>query len=186
MPQNTNMKDVNKAVKMNKAQKGKYLVFDLANEVYGLEILKVQEIIGMIDITRVPRMPDFVRGVINLRGKIIPVMDLRLKFNLDMKEYTERTCIIVVKIEKEDSQVTTGVIVDEVSEVEDIKDDQIEPSPDFGANVNTDFILGVGKSKNRVVMLLDIEKILTDEDVINLRQATVNRSGEKNKEGKEC
>lgn len=144
---------------------GKYLTFQLAAEEYGLEILKVQEIIGIMDITRVPRMPEFVRGVVNLRGKVIPVVDLRLKFSIESQDDTEKTCIIVVQIARGESQVTTGIIVDEVSEVLDVADDQIEDSPSFGANVNTEFILAMGKIGQKVVMFLDIDKILSGDEI---------------------
>jgi purine-binding chemotaxis protein CheW len=144
---------------------GKYLTFNLAAEEYGLEILKVQEIIGIMSVTRVPRTPEFVRGVINLRGKIIPVVDLRLKFDLEAKEDTEKTCIIVVQVARADQQVTMGIIVDEVSEVLDITAGQIEPPPEFGNAVEADFILGMGKVEQKVVMLLDVDKVLSGEEV---------------------
>jgi len=144
---------------------GKYLTFELGGEIYGLEILKVQEIIGIMAITRVPRTPDFVRGVINLRGKVIPVVDLRLKFGLEKKEDTERTCIIVVQVGHSDSLITMGLIVDEVSEVLDIQAEQIEPPPDLGASIETDFILGMGKVEEMVVMLLDVDKALSDREI---------------------
>ncbi len=144
---------------------GKYLTFNLAAEEYGLEILKVQEIIGIMKVTRVPRTPDFVRGVINLRGKVIPVVDLRLKFGLEGKEDTEKTCIIVVQVARADQQVTMGVIVDEVSEVLEIAAAQIEPAPEFGNAVEADFILGMGKVEQKVIMLLDVDKVLSGEEV---------------------
>jgi len=145
---------------------GKYLTFELGGEVYGLEILKVQEIIGMMTVTRVPRTPNFVRGVINLRGKVIPVIDLRRKFGMEPQEDTEKTCIVVVQIAAggTDQTTTMGIIVDEVSEVLDIDAEQIEPPPSFGASVDTDFILGMGKVAERVVMLLDIDKVLTQAE----------------------
>ena len=150
---------------------GKYLTFKVANEEYGLEILKVQEIIGIMTVTRVPKMPDFVRGVINLRGKVIPVIDLRLKFGIESQEDTEKTCIIVVQITRDSSQVTTGVIVDEVSEVLDIEEDQVEDAPLFGESVNTDFILGMGKVGQKVVMFLDIDKVLSGGEIEHLDEA---------------
>ncbi len=144
---------------------GKYLTFELGAEIYGLEILKVQEIMGMMGVTQVPRTPDFVRGVINLRGKVIPVMDLRLKFCMEKIEDTERTCIIVVQVDSEDSQITMGIIVDEVSEVLDISTEQIEPPPSFGTQVETDFIMGMGKIEEHVVILLDVDKVLSSGEV---------------------
>ncbi len=140
---------------------GKYLTFKLADEEYGLEILKVQEIIGMMNVTRVPKMPNYIRGVINLRGKVIPVADLRLKFGLDHTEDTERTCIIVVQVSHGEQEVTTGIIVDEVSEVLDVAGEQIEESPSFGGAVDTEFILAMGKIGDQVIMFLDIDKVLS-------------------------
>ena len=153
-----------------RALAGKYLTFKLAAEEYGLEILKVQEIIKMMDITRVPRTPGFVRGVINLRGKVIPVIDLRLKFGMESKETTEKTCVIVVQVARENTTVTTGIIVDEVSEVLDIASGEIEPAPSFGTNVDTRFILGMAKAKGSVKILLDINKVLSAGEVESLSQ----------------
>ncbi len=144
---------------------GKYLTFLLGSESYGIGIMKVQEIIGIMAITRVPRTPDFIRGVINLRGKVIPVVDLRLKFGMDALASTGRSCVIVVRIYQNDSLVTTGLIVDAVSEVLDIRTDQIEDSPSFGENVNTDYIMGMGKCAGKVVMLLDIDWVLSREEI---------------------
>jgi purine-binding chemotaxis protein CheW len=147
------------------AKAGKYLTFKLAVEEYGLEILKVQEIMKMVEVTKIPRTPDYVRGVINLRGKVIPVVDLRLKFGMEAKDTTVKTCVIVVQVKRNDSTVTMGIIVDEVSEVLDVTSDQIEPSPEFGTAVRTDFILGIGKVGKKVVMLLDADKVLSSTEV---------------------
>ena len=156
-----------------KAKAGKYLTFKLSAEEYGLEILKVQEIIKMMDITRVPRTPAFVRGVINLRGKVIPVVDLRLKFGMESRDNTDKTCVIVVQVNQSgasgSSSITMGTIVDEVSEVLDIVGSQIEPAPEFGTSVNTDFILGMGKVAKKVIMLLDIDKVLSSGELKELR-----------------
>lgn len=149
---------------------GKYLTFELGKEEYGIEILKVQEIIGMMTVTHVPRTPPFVRGVVNLRGKVIPVVDLRIKFDMPGKEDTERTCIIVLQVMAGDQQVTMGIIVDEVSEVLDIAADQIEPAPSFGAHVHTDFILAMGKVGEKVVMLLDVDRVLSSTELGALSQ----------------
>ena len=135
---------------------GKYLTFCLDNEEYGLEILKVREIIGLLPITTVPRTPDYIKGVVNLRGKVIPVIDLRLKFAMTEAERTEETCIIVVNL----GQVEVGIIVDRVSEVRDIDGKDIDDPPSFGTNVDSSFILGMGKSEERVSILLDITKVL--------------------------
>lgn len=147
---------------------GKYLTFKLANEEYGLEILKVQEIIKMMDITRVPRTPEFVKGVINLRGKVIPVVDLRLKFGMQEKEITEKTCVIVVQIASDDSTVTIGTIVDEVSEVLDIDSAEIEPAPAMGSGMDAQFILGMAKARGSVKILLDIDKVLSIDEIAGL------------------
>ena len=144
---------------------GKYLTFKLDVEEFGLEILKVQEIIKMMDITRVPRTPAFVRGVINLRGKVIPVVDLRLKFDMEGKINTDKTCVIVVTVRRAAGSVVMGIIVDEVSEVLDVAGASIEPAPEFGSTVDTSFILGMGKVGERVVTLMDVDRVLSGEEV---------------------
>src|SRR5512136_297554 len=141
-------------------REGKYLTFSLAGEEYGIGILKVREIIGMMSITPVPQTPEFVKGVINLRGKVIPVIDLRLRFGLDATSYTERTCIIVVEIRGESGSVPMGIVVDAVSEVLNIRGADIENTPTFGVKLNTDFILGMAKTGGGVKILLDIDKVL--------------------------
>lgn len=147
-----------------RAEAGKYLTFQLAQEYYGLGILRVQEIIGIMPVTKVPRSPDFVRGVINLRGRIIPVMDLRRKFDEESQEDTDRTCIIVVQVQDGDARLTVGLLVDEVAEVVNVHDEQIEPPPSFGTRVDADFILGIGKVGDKVVILLDVDRVLTDRE----------------------
>ncbi len=142
------------------ARAGKYLTFFLAGEEYGLEILKVSEIIGLQPITRVPRMPDFVRGVINLRGKVIPITDLRRKFNMD-QDGAEDGCIIVVQM----LGVQTGIIVDRVSEVVAIAESDIDDAPSFGAGIRTEFLLGIGKAGGRVKLLLDIDRVLARSEL---------------------
>lgn len=141
---------------------GKYMTFKLSNEEYGVEILKVRELIGLMEITRVPNAPSFIRGVINLRGRVIPVVDLRLKFGMSQIEATDLTVIIVVQFESETGSQTMGILVDEVLEVLNIESDQIEPPPQYGSSAfDTEFILGVGKAEKRVIFLLDIDKVLT-------------------------
>jgi len=144
---------------------GKYLTFKLADEEYGLEILKVREIIGLLPITSLPRTPVFVRGVINLRGKVIPVIDLRQKFELDATTDTDQTCIIVVDVIGQFGSVQIGILVDSVSEVLDIKAEEIEDPPAFGSNVDTAFILGMAKAKGSVKILLNIEKVLSQAEL---------------------
>ncbi|MEA3221970.1 MAG: chemotaxis protein CheW [Thermodesulfobacteriota bacterium] len=162
------MKDSTKAVAMDAAiedKAGRYLSFMVSDETYGVEILKVQEIIQLQDITRVPKMPGFVRGVINLRGKVIPVMSLRKKFGMEEIEDTDRTCIIVVNVTSSGGKIIMGLVVDDVSEVLDMGADAIEESPEFGVSVDTTFILGMGKIDKKVVMLLDIDKVLSSREI---------------------
>ncbi|MEA1969797.1 MAG: chemotaxis protein CheW [Thermodesulfobacteriota bacterium] len=150
---------------------GKYLTFTLADETYGIGILKVKEIIGMMPVTAIPRTPAFVKGVINLRGKVIPVIDLRLKFNMDSIAYSERTCIIVVEIEAKSGTVLIGIVVDAVSEVLNIKREEIEETPTFGISLNTDYILGMAKMEGKVKILLNIDKVLSSEEISLLKEA---------------
>ena len=145
-------------------KESKYLTFALANEEYGLEILKVREIIGYMEITNVPQTPVYVKGVINLRGQVIPVVDLRAKFGMETVEVTEETCIIVVEITQGDHKFSTGVVVDRVQEVLDIVGEDIEEAPQFGSSVNTDFILGMGKIGDSVKILLDIDRVLAGDN----------------------
>jgi purine-binding chemotaxis protein CheW len=141
-------------------KEGKYLTFALAHEEYGLEILKVREIIGYMDVTAVPQTPHHVKGVINLRGQVIPVVDLRAKFGMEVVAITDQTCIIVVEIDHSRRKSSTGIIVDRVQEVLDIDGENIEEAPQFGVSVNTDFILGMAKVGESVKILLDIDKVL--------------------------
>jgi purine-binding chemotaxis protein CheW len=145
---------------------GKYLTFFLGGEEYGLEILKVSEIIGLQPITRVPRMPEFVRGVINLRGKVIPITDLRSKFGMVHDGSTD-SCIIVVQMRG----IQTGIVVDSVSEVVAIAEADIEDAPSFGAGIHTEFLLGIGKTGGRVRLLLDIDKVLATSEIAALEVA---------------
>jgi purine-binding chemotaxis protein CheW len=151
---------------------GKYMTFQLAEEAYGLEILKVREIIGLMDITRVPRVDSCVRGVINLRGKVIPVVDLRQKFGMEATEATDQTVIIVVQYAVGAKSFTMGILVDQVLEVLSIDASQIEPPPSFGADaVDTDFILAIGKAAGRVIFLLDIGRVLSEAETRALESA---------------
>lgn len=151
---------------LNQSRAGKYLTFFLAGEEYGLEILKVSEIIGLQPITRVPRMPEFVRGVINLRGKVIPITDLRMKFGMGAED-SEDSCIIVVQMRG----IQTGIVVDRVSEVVAINESDIEDAPSFGAGIRTEFLLGIGKAGGRVKLLLDIDKVLATTEIAALQAA---------------
>lgn len=137
---------------------GKFLSFFLGKEEYAIEILKVQEIIGLMPITPVPKMPDYIRGVLNLRGKIVPVMELRARFNLEPVEDTDETCIIVIQ----DKNYQMGAVVDKVSEVTDIAADQFEEVPSVGKTSGNEFLSALGKVKDSVKMVVDVHKVLFD------------------------
>jgi len=145
------------------AKRAKYLTFALGQEEYGLEILKVREIIGAMEITAIPRMPAHVRGVINLRGNVISVVDLRAKFHMPPVERTEQTCIIVVEVDRTGSKFNTGIVVDRVLEVLEIPAENIAEPPAMGSGVATDFILGMGKVEGTVKILLDIDGVLNSD-----------------------
>jgi purine-binding chemotaxis protein CheW len=143
-----------------KAKAGKYLTFALGKEEFGIAILKVREIIGYMTITTVPQMPDYVKGVVNLRGQVIPVVDLRSRFGMETKEITDQTCIIVVDIHQTNRSFHAGLVVDRVQEVMNIEKNNIDDAPQFGAGVTTDFLLGIGKSGSAIKLLLDIDRVL--------------------------
>lgn len=145
-------------------QKDKFLTFSLGKEDYGIEIRYVTEIIGIQAVTEVPELPDYVKGIINLRGKIIPVMDVRLRFRKAAVEYNDRTCIIVVDI----GQISVGLIVDMVSEVISIDEQDIVPPPDMKTGFNNRYVKGIGKVENDVILVLDCEKLLTVDEIENL------------------
>ncbi len=148
------------------ANAGKYLTFVLGHESYGVGVLKVREIIRMLNITPVPKMPDYLKGVINLRGKVIPVVDLRMRFKLAVIETTERTCIIVMQIEHDSGAISqVGLIVDAVEEVVNIPTTDIEETPDFGNKLKTDYITGMAKVKGSVKTLLNIDKVISASDI---------------------
>lgn len=156
----------NQSIKVD-SRAGKYLTFFLASEEYGVEILKVQEIIGRMPITPVPLTSKYIRGVINLRGKIHPVMDMKIKFGMDKTQITDETGIIVIKT----ASMMMGILVDKVSEVVNIAADDVEDTPSFGAEVNMEYLLGVGTTGGKIRMLLDIDKVINASDVINLKKA---------------
>jgi len=162
---------MDQAIKATTMATGKYLTFTLDEEEYGIGILKVKEIIGMMDITSVPRTPEFIKGVINLRGKVIPIIDLRLKFGMGAIPYTDRTCIIVVEIDSEKGTILIGIVVDAVSEVLNIQEGEIEETPAFGTQLNTDYILGMAKTQGGVKILLNIDKVLSIEEITDLDKA---------------
>ncbi len=156
---------MDQAVKVMADKEGKYLTFMLAGEEYGISILKIKEIIGMMPITTVPQTPEFVKGVINLRGKVIPVIDLRLKFGMESIDYGERTCIVVVEIAGKTDQVLMGVVVDAVSEVLNVKGADIAETPTFGTALDTDYIFGMAKMDGGVKILLDIDQVLNADEI---------------------
>jgi purine-binding chemotaxis protein CheW len=162
----TDIPDINLADK-----EGKYLTFSLAGEEYGIGILKIKEIIGMMPVTNVPQTPDYVKGVINLRGKVIPVVDLRMRFGMDEIDYTERTCIIVVEISGPSTTVLMGIVVDSVSEVLNIKAEDIEETPNFGTKLDSAYILGMAKMEGGVKILLDIDCVLSEKEIAELQKA---------------
>jgi purine-binding chemotaxis protein CheW len=161
-------KAMDQAVNAMADREGKYLTFTLDREEYGIGILKIKEIIGMMPVTAVPQTPEYVKGVINLRGKVIPVVDLRLRFGMDSMEYNERTCIIVVEINGQSGNVLIGTVVDSVSEVLNVKGKDIEDTPTFGSKLNTDYILGMAKMEGGVKILLDIDRVLLAQEVAGL------------------
>lgn len=144
----------------DKGLEGKYLTFSLGHEEYGVGILKVREIIGVMEITAVPHTPDYIKGVINLRGRVIPVIELRLKFGMEHQEYDDRTCIIVVEVKGRTAPILVGMLVDSVSEVLMIALEDTEPPPDFGMATDGDNILGIGKVKGKVKILLDVDRVI--------------------------
>ncbi len=157
---------------------GKYLTFALGSEVFGLEILKVREIIGIMSVRSIPRSHDYLKGVINLRGNVIPVADLRLKFQMEEASYTDQTCIVVVRI----GQIDVGVIVDQVLEVLDISEEQIEPCPSFGSGASADYIIGMGKIGDSVKILLDIETVLAASEVAEIKGLADESAGQEEKD----
>jgi purine-binding chemotaxis protein CheW len=148
---------------------GKYLTFQLANEEFGIRVLKVREIMGLQEITAVPQTPVHIKGVINLRGKVVPVIDLRLKFALEAAAYTQRTCIIVTQVQGESGLVLMGIVVDAVSEVLNLTGPEIEDTPDFGEDITGQYLLGMAKVKGKVKILLDIDKVLSTQELQGLK-----------------
>ena len=159
--------DTVEEVEMEDTQEGKFLTFILGNEEYGIEIRNVTEIIGIQSITDLPDTPSFVKGVINLRGKVIPLIDVRLRFNFDEKEYDDRTCIIVVNIEN----MSVGLIVDTVSEVMEITEGDIEPPPKVNNRAGSRYIKGLGKVGEEVKILLDTHKLLFGDEIEQIKES---------------
>ena len=161
---------LNDTAAQSDARAGKYLTFHLGNEEFGVRVLKVREIMGLQEITAVPQTPCHVKGVINLRGKVIPVIDLRLKFGLPNAEYGQRTCIIVAQVQGESRPILMGVVVDAVSEVLNLTGAEIEDTPDFGVDAAGKYLLGMAKVKGKVKILLDIDQVLSSQDLRGLSE----------------
>jgi purine-binding chemotaxis protein CheW len=149
------------------AQHGRYLVFMIGNVNFGIEIRTISEIIGMQPITRLPEVPKSVKGIINLRGKIIPVIDMQLKFNIEPQEYGDRTCIIVIELK----ELSAGLIVDRMKEVLSIQDEEVSPPPGKKTGAQNRFISGIGKSDKKVILLLDCEKLFLEEEIQNIKSS---------------
>lgn len=168
------MSDVRVMDKTKDKLSNKYIIFNLGGEEYGMEILKVESIINYKNVTHLPNLPDFVKGVINLRGYVIPIIDLRLRFHLPEKTYDQYTVIIVAEVHNK----KIGLIVDTVSSVDDLKNEDIQETPNFGASVNTHFIKGMGKIEDRLIILLDVEKVLSSEEVSHLQKQSTSAKEE--------
>lgn len=160
-----------------RAKSGKYLTFKLGPEEYGIEILRVQEIIGLMSITKVPRLPDFIRGILNLRGKLIPVIEMRSRFGMESISDHDRTCIIVVQIPSSPDILTMGILVDSVSEVVNIETNELEPPLKLGEGIDVNFMLGIAKQGQKVILILDIGKILTTLELDHLEGVRIEPRG---------
>ncbi len=170
----TKSKDVKKSAstsgKGTDVRLGKYLTFNIDGEIYGIYVMSVKEIVGLVEMTRVPRTPDFVRGVINLRGRVIPVIDLKKRFDAGSVEGTSRTPIIIVEVKSTDRITEMGLLVDHVSDVMIVRDENLEPLPSFGIELETEFIDGIARFDDDVITLLNIDRILTSTEMIDIRK----------------
>lgn len=156
---------------MEIAEATQYLTFKLDEEVFALDVAKVREILDFTDITKVPQTPDFMRGVINLRGSVVPVIDMRLKFGMSRTEKTVDTCIVVVEVTTEGETTVLGALADSVQEVIELEPSQIEPAPRIGTKLRTDFIRGMGKHDGRFIMILDIDKVFSSDEITLVQEA---------------
>jgi purine-binding chemotaxis protein CheW len=154
-----------------------YLTFKLSDEVFALDITKVREVLDFTAITKVPRTPDFMRGVINLRGSVVPVVDLRLKFGMSRTEKTVNTCIIIVEVNVDSETTILGALADSVQEVMDLGPDHVEPAPKIGTRLNTEFIKGMGKQNDRFVIILNIDKVLSTEELALVQEKQTESAG---------
>ena len=161
-------------------KEGKYLTFRLANEIYGVEVMRVVEITGMVEATKVPRTPQFVRGVINLRGAILPVIDMRIKFGMENAADKKQTCIVVLEITTVGGKAQMGIVVDSVEDVLDIYEKDVEAAPSFGVEINTEFIHGMAKTDKGVIILLNIDKVLTTDEIAGVFDAGIINNNEGN------
>ncbi len=150
------------------ADGSQYLTFVLADEHYGVDILRVQEIKGWAPVTRIPNTPEYLRGVLNLRGTIVPIIDMRMRFDLENAEYTALTVIIVLSVRTEDGERIIGVVVDSVSDVLNVRQEEIKPTPDFGSGIDTDFLDGLATAGDNMVMLLDVDKMMSSDELDKL------------------
>ena len=155
-----------------------YLTFKLSDEVFGVDVAQVREILDYVKITKVPQTPDFMRGVINLRGSVVPVVDMNLKFGMDKTERTVNTCIVVVEVKLGDETAVLGALVDSVQEVFEIEPQNIEPAPRIGTKLNTEFIKGMGKREEKFIIILDIDKVFSSEELEIVQSAGNFKSGE--------
>jgi purine-binding chemotaxis protein CheW len=149
-----------------------YLTFKLGDEIFSLDVAKVREILDLTTITKVPRTPDFMRGVINLRGSVVPVIDMRLKFGMSCTEKTVNTCIVVVEVVLDGEIIILGALADSVQEVIDLEPDQIEPAPKIGTKLRTDFIRGMGKHDSRFIMILDIDRVFSSDELLTVQEVS--------------
>ena len=149
-----------------------YLTFKLGDEIFSLDVAKVREILDLTTITKVPRTPDFMRGVINLRGSVVPVIDMRLKFGMSCTEKTVNTCIVVVEVVLDGEIIIMGALADSVQEVIDLEPDQIEPAPKIGTKLRTDFIRGMGKHDSRFIMILDIDRVFSSDELLTVQEVS--------------
>ncbi|MBF0558350.1 MAG: chemotaxis protein CheW [Nitrospirae bacterium] len=158
-----------------------YLTFNLGDEIFALDVAKVREILDFTSVTKVPRTPEFMRGVINLRGNVVPVVDMRLKFGMTLTEKTVNTCIIVTEININNETAIIGALADSVQEVIELEPDQIEPAPKIGMSIRTEFISGMGKRNGVFIMILDMDKVFSSEDLLhvqNVQESTVEKEPE--------
>lgn len=162
-----------------------YLTFQLKDEVFAIDVVNVREILELNTVTRVPQTPDYMRGVINLRGSVVPVLDMRLKFGMAMTEKTIDTCIVVVEVAFDGEDVIIGALVDSVQEVFELESEQIEPAPRIGTHLKTEFIKGMGKKDDRFIIILDIDRIFSAEEITTIQQAGDINTAEKRLAGNE-